>query len=81
MQVADFPPAVAVITVCPAESAVTVPPETLATAGADELHVTVLSVAFDGLTVAVKVEVSPAVMSSVEAESVTLSTSITGSGT
>ena len=53
LTLALLPPAVAVIVAVPAFTADTYPvPVTEATDASDELHVTVLLVAFDGLTVA-----------------------------
>ena len=59
VQVADLFPAFAVIVAVPAPTAVTLPPLTVATFVLLLLHVTVLSVALLGLTVAVKDAVSP----------------------
>jgi hypothetical protein len=50
-----------VIVVLPAATALTVPPDTVATVGALVLHVTFLFVALDGATVAVNVSVPPTV--------------------
>jgi hypothetical protein len=58
-QVADLPPAVAVIVDVPSATAVTVPPWTVATELFELDQVTVLSVAFAGLTVAVREPVAP----------------------
>ena len=59
-QEANLPPAAAVIAVVPSARAVIVPSAaTFATEGLDEVHSTVLSVAFSGRTVAVRVSVSP----------------------
>ena len=63
-QVADLSPAVAVITTVPSVIAVTTPSTTVAIASSELLQVTVLSVASSGLTVAVRVSVSPSVISS-----------------
>ena len=61
VQVAFWPPeAVAVIVAVPAPTAVTFPPETVATDGLDVVQVTVLLVALDGVTVAVSVDEPPA---------------------
>ena len=61
VQVAFCPPeAVAVIIAVPGPTAVTLPPETVATEALEVVHVTVLLVALDGLTVAVSVEELPA---------------------
>ena len=58
--VAVFPFEVfAVMVAVPAETAFTVPFETVATPALLEVHVTVLSVAFDGATVAVTVPEAP----------------------
>ena len=57
--VAVLPPADAVIVAEPTLSAVTLPSETVATLTLEVVHVTVLSVALDGLTVAVSVSVPP----------------------
>ena len=60
VQVAFWPPeVVAVIVAVPAPTAVTLPPETVATEALLVVHVTVLSVALDGETVAVRVEEPP----------------------
>ena len=54
MQVSDFPPQEAVMVEDPSVTAVTKPSsETVATDCFDEAHITVLSVAFDGKTLAV----------------------------
>ena len=58
-QVADLLPAVAVIVAVPSATAVTVPFDTVATEVFELDHVTVLFVAFEGCTVAVKVPVFP----------------------
>ena len=59
-QVAETSPHFAVITACPSALAVTLPSaSTVATASFDEVHVTVLSVASSGITVAVRVTVCP----------------------
>lgn len=65
-QLADFFPSaeVAVIVALPALTAVTFPPETVATEEFDVFQVT-LCLAVEGLTVAVKVEVFPLVRLSV----------------
>ena len=60
-QVADFSPAWAVIVAVPAETAVTVPLSTVATAASLVVQVTVLSVALSGSTVAVSVSEPPTV--------------------
>lgn len=61
VQVAFCPPeAVAVIIAVPGPTAVTLPPETVATEALEVVQATVLSVALDGLTVAVRVEEPPA---------------------
>ena len=49
----------AVIVAVPGPTAVTLPPETVATEAFEVVQVTVLLVAFDGLTVAVSVEEPP----------------------
>ena len=59
VQVADFPPAFAVMVAVPAFTAVTLPSFTVAIAVFEELHVTVLSVALSGFTVAVSVASAP----------------------
>ena len=60
--VPDTPPAVAVIVTSPAFFATTLPlASTVATVASEDFHVTVLSVALAGATVAVRVTVSPAV--------------------
>ena len=58
-QVPDLPPAVAVIVVVPGATAVTVPLLTVATDWFELDQVTVLLVAFDGETVAVKLVEPP----------------------
>ena len=58
MQVSEQPPAVAVIVAVPAPVAVTTPLTTIATPLSSDDHVTVLSVAFSGSTVAVS-SISP----------------------
>ena len=58
-QVADLPPAEAVIVAEPSATAVTFPPLTVATDVFELDQVTVLSVAFEGATVAVNVTVPP----------------------
>ena len=58
-QVADLSPALAVIVAEPTFTAVTTPSLTVAMLASDVDHVTVLSVASDGETVAVRVTVSP----------------------
>jgi hypothetical protein len=52
---------VTVITVLPADTAVTVPLDTVATAGALLLHVTLLFVALEGVMVALRVSLPPTV--------------------
>ena len=59
-QVAVLLPALAVIVASPTFLAITTPFETVAIVWSDELQVTVLSVASSGLTVAVRVTLSPA---------------------
>ena len=59
-QVADLSPAIAVMVAEPTFTAVTTPSLTVAMLASDVDHVTVLSVASDGETVAVRVTVSPA---------------------
>ncbi len=61
----------AVMVAVPSETAVTVPPETFATLSLLDVHVTVLSVAFAGVTVAVKVSVLPVVRVRLDGEIVT----------
>ena len=58
-QVADFPPAAAVMVAEPAATAVTFPSLTVATFASEVDQVTVLSVASEGATVAVNVTVPP----------------------
>ena len=58
-QVPDFPPAVAVIVTVPGDTAVTVPLLTVATAWFELAQVTVLLVAVEGLTVAVRLVEPP----------------------
>ena len=58
-QVAFTPPAVAVMLAVPTETAVTVPPSTVATEGALDAQLTSLSVALSGVTVAVSSNVPP----------------------
>ena len=58
-QVTVLSPALAVMVVLPTLMALTIPFSTVATDGFDEVQVTVLSVASDGLTVAVKVTDCP----------------------
>ena len=62
--VAVLPPAFAVIVAVPSFTAVTFPLATVAMVASEEVHVTVLSVASSGLTVAVRVASSPSVSSS-----------------
>ena len=71
-----FPSAVAVIVAVPADLAVTVPLLTVATLGLLELHDTVLLVAFEGVTVALSVAVSPSVSEILELLRITLVTLI-----
>ena len=59
VQVALLPPAVAVRTAVPTPFAVTTPCETVATLPSEVSHVTVLSVAFEGVTVTTSVPVAP----------------------
>ena len=59
-QVADLPPALAVMVALPSFMAVTFPLSTVATDWSELDHVTVLLDALDGLTVAVRLAVSPA---------------------
>ena len=56
--------------------AVTTPFETVAIASSEDVHVTVLSVASSGFTVAVSVTVSPALRDAVVLSSVTEVTSV-----
>ena len=58
-QMADFPPAVAVMVTVPAATAVTVPLLTVATDWLDVDQLTALFVALEGLTVAVRLAVPP----------------------
>ena len=74
-QDALLPPAVAVIVAVPAPFAVTTPPYTVATLPFEVDHTTVLSVAFDGFTVAIRVRSSP---TSIDAEVVFSETPVTG---
>ena len=76
VQVADFSPAFAVMVAEPTSLAVTTPLLTVATEASEELQVTVLSVALSGLTVAVKVTVSPAFNEALVLFSVTLVTGV-----
>ena len=77
---AVLPPARAVMFASPALTAVTVPSSpTVATSVSDDDHVTVLSSAFSGSTVAVRFPVVPRMSVSVVSLRVTLSTA-TGSG-
>ena len=78
---AVFSPAFDVMVAVPAFTAVTLPSFTVATAVSDELHVTVLSVASSGFTVAVSVASSPSVNSSVVLSSVTEVTAMKGFST
>ena len=59
LHLADLLPAFAVMTAVPALIPLTLPSLTVATEVLEEVHVTVLSVALSGLTVAVRVTVSP----------------------
>ena len=61
VQVALFPPQDAVMAAVPAFTAVTVPLETVATSVLELVQVMVLSVAFEGLTVAVMVDDDPSI--------------------
>ena len=81
VQVAVFSPAFAVMVAVPAFTAVTFPSFTVATDVFEELHVTVLSVASSGFTVAVSVASSPSVNSSVVLSSVTEVTATNGFST
>ena len=63
MHIAVFPfVVVAIITAAPLFTAITTPLSTVATEGLKEVHVTLLSVASEGSTVAVSVDVSPTVI-------------------
>lgn len=65
VQVAFWPPdVVAVIVAVPGPTAVTLPPETVAIEAFEVVHVTVLLVALDGVTVAVSVEEPPTLRAS-----------------
>ena len=64
-QVALFSPALAVMVAVPAATAVTTPFSTVATVASEVVQVTVLSVASAGVTVAVRVTVSPSVRAAV----------------
>ena len=77
LQVAVLSPAFAVMVAVPSLTAVILPPSTVATAVSDDDHVTVLSVASSGLTVAVIVSESPSVRVSSVLESETELTSMT----
>jgi hypothetical protein len=82
-QVADLPPALAEMFAKPTLTAVTVPLSTVATDVFELDQATVLSVAFEGVTVAVRLEVPPTVSDSVVWFSVTPVTATTcglGSG-
>ena len=59
LQVAVLSPALAVTVAVPSLTASIFPPSTVATEGSEDVHVTVLSVASSGLTVAVIVSESP----------------------
>ena len=74
--VAVLSPALAVMVAVPTFFAVTTPFETVATVSSEELQVTVLSVASDGFTVAVRVTVSPALSEAVVLFRVTEVTSV-----
>ena len=74
VQVAVLSPAFAVMVAVPSAFAVTVPPSTVAISGLSLVHVTVLSVALSGFTVAVRVAVFPAFSSRVVWFSSTLCT-------
>ena len=65
LQVADFPPALAVIVAAPSLTAVTVPEFTLATEALDDAHVTPSYSASLGRTVATRLKVSPSTISTV----------------
>ena len=73
---ADLSPALAVMVAVPTFFAVTTPLVTVATEASDVVHVTVLSVASSGLTVAVSVTVSPAFSEAEVLLSVTLVTGV-----
>ena len=75
VQDALLPPAVAVIVAVPAPFAVTTPPYTVATLPFEVDQTTVLSVAFDGFTVAIRVRFSP---TSIDAEVVFSEIPVTG---
>ena len=70
-------PAFAVMVAVPALTAVTTPSLTVATVSSEEVHVTVLSVALSGVTVALRVVVSPTVSAAVVLSRVTFSTATT----
>ena len=80
-QVALWSPAVAVMVTVPSFNVVTTPSATVATVSSDDVHVTVLSVAVSGVTVAVNVTLSPAVTDAVALSNVTLSTGTTAAVT
>ena len=63
--VAVLSPFAAVIVTLPAFIAVTTPSVTVATVSSDDVHTTLLSVASSGVTVAVRVRVSPSIISAV----------------
>ena len=65
LQVADFPPALAVIVAVPSLTAVTVPEFTLATEALDDAHITPSYSASLGRTVATRLKVSPSTISTV----------------
>ena len=72
----EFDVDVTVIVTFPALSAVTTPSLTVAIVSSDDVHVTVLSVASSGVTVAVSVSVSPSVSSAVVLSRVMPATSV-----
>ena len=74
--VAVLLPALAVMVAVPIFFAVTTPFETVAIVWSEEVQVTVLSVASDGFTVAVRVMVSPALSDAVVLSRVTDVTSV-----
>ena len=78
-QVADLPPAVAVIVAVPSPTAVTVPLLTVATDWLDVDQLTDLLVALDGWTVAVRFDVPPTSRATVVGLSETPVTAISGS--
>ena len=81
LHVAVLLPALAVMVAVPTFFAVTTPFETVAIVWSDVLQVTVLSVASDGFTVAVRVTVSPALSDAAVLSKVTEVTSVVSTDT